>query len=141
MVDRQATCQWLVKLSNAISEEVKSGDEITFHNLQAFHAHILDVMALILEAPSVPRIITDFDELVGREGAVYVEYNQARCGLDGEWVFVDYIAQFDGKPTNIYLIRRHGAQVMYKTTGYGVTWRAWTDRPNQAEMEARPWLS
>lgn len=51
MVDREATCQWLVKLANILQEEEKTGDEITFHNLKAFHERILDVMALILDIP------------------------------------------------------------------------------------------
>ena len=34
-----------------------------------------------------------------------------------------------------------GRMHWYKLDDYGRTWRCWTAQPNQAEMEARPWLS
>ena len=34
-----------------------------------------------------------------------------------------------------------GRMHWYKLDDYGRTWRCWTSKPNQAEMEARPWLS
>ena len=138
MVDREATCKWLVRLSSILHEEEKTGDEITFHNLKAFHERILDVMALILEAPSVPRIITDTDELVAHEAGVFIEYNPDRLNRPGEWAFVWYV---DKKAS---LVTRNGlghGHVEYSMEQYGRTWRCWTSKPNQAEMEARPWLS
>ena len=138
MVDREATCKWLVKLAKILSEEEKTGDEITFHNLKAFHSHIIDMMALILEAPSVPRIITDADELVAHQAGVFIEYNPDRLNRPGEWAFVWYV---DKKAS---LVTRNGlghGHVEYSMEQYGRTWRCWTAQPNQAEMEARPWLS
>ena len=135
MVDREATCKWLVRLANILQEEEKTGDEITFHNLKAFHSHILDVMALILEAPSIPRIMK-FDEVVDAQPGTVI-----------------WLEDFD-KPTVIpglvdrvfIMTRVIDFQLVQRTVTadldkYNRTWRCWTSKPNQAEMEARPWLS
>ena len=139
MVDRESTCQWLVRLSNILQEEEKTGDEITFRNLKAFHERILDVMAMILDIPSVPRVMTLDEVITAKPGTVvWLEDNDKPDVIGGllEKVFICT------KVVDFLVVNEEvNNSVTADLEEYGARWRCWTSKPNQAEMEARPWLS
>ena len=97
---------------------------------------ILD-RAIDMLKQDAPRLLQPW-ELVGHDGAVWVEYNPARLYMDGEWMFVDYTSG-DDKIMTVHLLRRHGQTVSYKDTGYGKTWRCWTGKPAGEQMDTTPW--
>jgi hypothetical protein len=104
------------------------------------YSTVLDVLEWISDAPMVEtgaRVLA-WEELVGFDGAVLVEYNPDKLVLGPEWMFVDYVTVYDRNQT-AYLYRQRGEMKSYKQSGYGVTWRAWTARPTDEKMEAEAW--
>lgn len=97
-------------------------------------AHYVDGAIRLLEAQEA-RVLT-LEELPGHDGAVFVEYSPAHLNKDGEWMFVDFVPTYV-KDRSVYLYTRRGQMVSYKQ--YGVTWRAWTGRPTEEQMEAEAW--
>lgn len=86
-----------------------------------------DALALL-----TPRILT-LEELMGFDGAFFIEYNPSMISREANWAMLHYI---DEKKAHIWRPRwiEH-----YAIAQYGVTWRCWNVRPSQAEMEAMPW--
>lgn len=135
MVDREATCQWLVKLANILGEEEKTGDEITFRNLKAFHSRILDVMALLLDLPAEPRVMTleELQKIASiRDGAVWLEQGPGLMPAFMEFAMKD-ITFFVAVPLT-------GYRQFFENDWYGKTWRCWTSRPTNEQREAVPWV-
>lgn len=132
---RMRMIEWTA-LSDYIRQRAKTAEEVDLGT-------VLDVLEWIADAPMTEveeTRVLELEELVGFDGAVWVEYNPDKVVLEGEWMFVDFVAEYV-KPKAIYMIRRHGKQVVYKDSGYGVTWRCWNRKPSEGEREATPWTA
>ena len=79
-----------------------------------------------------PRILT-LEELMGFDGAFFIEYNPSMISREANWAMFHFM---DEKQVHIW---RPRLVEHYAITQYGVTWRCWNVRPSQAEMEAMPW--
>ena len=104
------------------------------------YSTVLDVLEWISDAPMVEtgaRVLA-WEELVGFDGAVLVEYNPAKLSRVTEWMFVDYVTVYDRNQT-AFLYRQRGEMVNYKQSGYGVTWRCWTSRPTDEQRGKVKW--
>ena len=83
-----------------------------------------------------PHVLSDTVELLAHDGAVLIEYNPHRLAMHPEWAFIDRIG--DG---SVYINRNsdHTQLLRYTLASYGITWRCWTGRPSDKQMEEVAW--
>lgn len=79
-----------------------------------------------------PRVLT-LEEIMMFDGAFIIEYNPERLSRDMNWAMFHFM---DERWIHMWRPRliEH-----YARKQYGVTWRAWTTRPSDAQREAEPW--
>ena len=76
-----------------------------------------------------PRVMTLEEALGGEE--CWVEYHNGGCG------YADCYLSYTAKGADIYRTMQHDFNV--PLANYGKTWRCWTSRPTDEQMEATPW--
>lgn len=140
MVDREATCQWLVKLANIISEEEKTGDEITIRNLVPFHNHLLDVMALILDLPEEPHVITVDAIRQAMRIPVWLDVKSKHKDLYQGWVLAYEVHRGIAiMGERLGMADPTGRMHWFALEDYGRLWRCWNKRPTDEQREAISW--
>lgn len=79
-----------------------------------------------------PRVLT-LEEIMMFDGAFIIEYNPERLSRDMNWAMFHFMDE-----RWIHLWRPRLIE-HYARNQYGVTWRAWTSRPSDAQRAAEPW--
>lgn len=108
------------------------GDQVYIHSMPMKQlTAILNGAAELLKA-EVPRVLS-LEELMGFDGAFLVEYNKSFLSRDPSWQMLHFM---DDKWVHIWRPRfvEH-----YSKEQYGKTWRCWSRRPTEEQMEATPW--
>jgi len=73
---------------------------------------------------------------------IWLDVKSTHKGLYRGWVLAYMVQKGMGiTGERLGMTEPSGRMHWYKLDDYGRTWRCWTAQPNQAEMEARPWLS
>lgn len=124
--------QWLVKLCNAFTEAEKSGDKIGFTNIKAMHNHVLDIMSLLLNYPTGPKVLPAYAfDTMPKETPVWTEFPSGEChadifcGANDAYVcFAQYYEQ--GARSN-------------RRNEYGRTWRCWDEKPTDQQRKEAKW--
>ncbi len=124
--------QWLVKLCNAFTEAEKSGDKIGFTNIKAMHDHVLDIMNLLLNYPTGPKVLPGYAfDTMPKETPVWTEFPSGECHADifcgANDTYVCFAQYYE-----------HGARSNHRNE-YGRTWRCWDERPTDQQRKEAKW--
>lgn len=88
--------------------------------------------AVELLKAEAPRVLS-LEELMGFDGAFLIEYNKSFLSWDPNWAMFHFM---NDKWVHIWRPRR---VEHYSKDQYGRTWRCWSRRPTEEQMEATPW--
>lgn len=108
------------------------GDQVYIHSMPMKQLTATLNGAVELLKAETPRVLS-LEELMGFDGAFLIEYNKSLVSLDPIWATFHFM---DEKWVFLY---KNVVIAHYSMEHYGRTWRCWSRRPTEEQMEATPW--
>ena len=128
----------------ADKKEIKCADCYYFSHLRrnglSRHLHVVAADALALLKAMEPRLLflEDLRECRRKSKPAYAELKTSILGAPKVFpIVLDYTPVYGGNKRALIAI--YGRNRTLAESDYGITWRAWTNAPDEKRMEETPW--